>query len=69
MTEVSCVFVQIEMFKKAGWTVVQPPTPVIPDGKFHAHTAVKIIKLYTFQSCLLSNIKRNKHKKLDRPVM
>ncbi|MGH0118980.1 UNVERIFIED_CONTAM: hypothetical protein FKN15_003529 [Acipenser sinensis] len=22
---------QIEMFKKAGWTIVQPPTPLIPD--------------------------------------
>lgn len=22
------------MFKKAGWTVVKPPTPLIPDGAF-----------------------------------
>ena len=24
---------QIDMFKKAGWKVVHPPTPLIPDGK------------------------------------
>lgn len=24
---------QIDMFKKAGWTVVKPPTPLIPDGE------------------------------------
>lgn len=23
---------QIDMFKKAGWTIVKPPTPLIPDG-------------------------------------
>lgn len=25
-------FFQIELFKKAGWTVIQPPVPLIPDG-------------------------------------
>lgn len=25
---------QIEMFKKAGWTIVKPPTPLIPDGRY-----------------------------------
>lgn len=23
---------QIDLFKKAGWTIVTPPIPVIPDG-------------------------------------
>lgn len=27
-----CPLCQIDMFKKAGWTIVKPPTPVIPDG-------------------------------------
>lgn len=27
-----CLLSQIDMFKKADWTVVKPPTPLIPDG-------------------------------------
>lgn len=23
------------MFKKAGWTIVKPPTPLIPDGQYY----------------------------------
>lgn len=25
---------QIDLFKKAGWTIITPPTPIIPDGMF-----------------------------------
>lgn len=27
-----CLILQIDLFKKAGWTIVTPPSPVIPDG-------------------------------------
>lgn len=33
------------MFKKAGWSVVKPPTPLIPDGWY-----LHILKLIVTQS-------------------
>lgn len=34
LTSALCLFHQVDMFKKAGWTVVKPPIPVIPDGGY-----------------------------------
>lgn len=31
LTLLGCLVLQIDLFKKAGWTIVTPPTPVIPD--------------------------------------
>lgn len=28
---------QIEQFRKAGWTIVHPPSPVVPDGKISGY--------------------------------
>ena len=29
---------QIQMFKKSGWEIIHPPTPLVPDGEFkHNH--------------------------------
>lgn len=32
LENISKLLFQIELFKKAGWTVIQPPVPLIPDG-------------------------------------
>lgn len=34
LTSLGFLVLQIDLFKKAGWTIVTPPTPVIPDGTF-----------------------------------
>lgn len=32
---------QIEHFKKAGWTIIKPPPPAMPDSKcFHTYTFI-----------------------------
>ena len=39
--------IQVDMFRKAGWKIVTPPAPLIPDGN--------ILQMIITTSCLMSN--------------
>ena len=34
--------IQVDMFKKAGWRVVTPPAPLIPDGIVSSYVHLKV---------------------------
>lgn len=47
---------QIDLFKKAGWTIVTPPIPVIPDGMFTSiYSQAKTITSVTKNLALIDN--------------
>ena len=43
---------QVDMFKKAGWTIVKPPTPLIPDSGFQSKTYLLLHQ----QNALISSL-------------
>lgn len=49
ITAALCSFRQIDMFKKAGWTIVKPPTPLIPDGGYSKQILLSLTKAKHFK--------------------
>lgn len=52
---------QIEMFEKAGWTVVKPPLPLMPDGRLNWKVIITFCPfspIYTAESLTDNTIHR-----------
>ena len=38
---------EIDMFKKAGWKIIQPPKPVMPSGEYNQNSINQLINQYS----------------------